>query len=305
MATMQDLADLMVRHTPGDGVHATAIPRVTLIRSSHPTEPIHTLHAPAVCIVAQGAKSVQMGERLLRYDAASFLVVSVDVPIVGQVTQAGPDTPYLCLRLDLDPAGLSALITDSAAPASPSRGKGRDETTRGLELSPVTPALVEAAARLLRLLDEPADIDFLAPLAEREIHYRLLRGEQGPTLRHIAGADSRLTRVGRAIAWIKTHYDQPIPIATLAAEAGMSASALHEHFKAITAMSPLQYHKHLRLQEARRLMLAGGYDAGGASYAVGYESPSQFSREYARLFGAPPAKDVARLRAAPEGLMVA
>jgi AraC-like DNA-binding protein len=301
MATMQELAELMARHTPGDGVHATAIPRVALIRSSRPTEPLHTLHEPAVCIVAQGAKAVQMGERVLRYDAASFLVVSVDVPIVGQVTNATLDAPYLCLRLDLDPAALAALITESPAPAGAVRG----ETTRGLELSPVTPGLIEAAARLLRLLDEPADIGFLAPLAEREIHYRLLRGDQGPTLRHIAGADSRLTRVGRAIAWIKAHYDQPIPIATLAAEAGMSPSALHEHFKAITAMSPLQYHKHLRLQEARRLMLAGGHDAGGASYAVGYESPSQFSREYARLFGAPPAKDVARLRAAPEGLMVA
>jgi len=299
MATMQDLADLMVRHTPGDGMFATAIPRVSLIRSSRPTEPIHSVQEAAVCIIAQGAKSVQMGERVLTYDAASFLVISVDAPIAGQVLQASRDAPYLCLCLHLDPAGLAALVTESAAPAAPSRG----ETTRGLETSPVTPALIEAAARLLRLLDEPAEIDFLAPLAEREIHYRLLRGEQGQTLRHIAGADSRLTRVGRAIAWIKGHYDQPIPIATLAAEAGMSPSALHEHFKAITAMSPLQYHKHLRLQEARRLMLAGEHDAGGASYAVGYESPSQFSREYARLFGAPPAKDVARLRAAPEAMV--
>jgi AraC-like DNA-binding protein len=301
MTPLQELAALMARHAPGDGVHATAIPRVSLIRSSHPTEPLHVLHEPAVCIVAQGAKQVQLGDRVVDYDAASILVVSIDVPIVGQVTRASPDAPYLCLRLDLDPAALAVLVTDRAAPVAPARGP----ETRGLELSPITPALVEAAARLLRLLDEPADIGFLAPLAEREIHYRLLTGGQGPTLRHIAAADSRLTRVGRAIAWIKTHYDQPIPIATLAAEAGMSPSALHEHFKAVTAMSPLQYHKALRLQEARRLMLAGAHDAGGASYAVGYESPSQFSREYARLFGAPPAKDVARLRAAPDGLMVA
>lgn len=301
MATMQDLADLMVRHTPGDGMHATAIPRVSLIRSSRPTEPIHTVYEPAVCIIAQGAKQVQMGHRVLNYDAASFLVVSVDVPLAGQITRASLDAPYLCFMLNLDPASLAALITESGAPVPPSRS----ETTRGLELSAVTSPLIDAAVRLLRLLDDPADIGFLAPLAEREMHYRLLTGAQGQVLRHIAAADSRLTRVSRAIAWIKAHYDQPIPIARLAAEAGMSPSALHEHFKAITAMSPLQYHKHLRLQEARRLMLAGAHDAGGASYAVGYESPSQFSREYARLFGAPPAKDVARLRAAPEGMMVA
>lgn len=303
MTAIQELANLMARHAPDDGMHATAIPRVTLIRSSRPTEPLHVLHEPAVCIVAQGAKSVHLGDRVVNYDSANLLVVSVDVPVVGQVTRASPDAPYLCLRLDLDPAALAALVTDNDVPPSPKGETPRARETRGLELSPITPALVEAAARLLRLLDEPADIGFLAPLAEREIHYRLLRSEQGPTLRHIAGADSRLTRVGRAIAWIKAHYDQPIPIATLAAEAGMSPSALHEHFKAITAMSPLQYHKQLRLQEARRLMLAGGHDAGGASHAVGYESPSQFSREYARLFGAPPAKDVARLRAAPETLV--
>lgn len=299
MTPLQDLAALMLRHTPGDGLHATAIPRVTLIRSSRPTEPIHMVHEPAVCLVVQGAKSVMLGDRVLNYDASRFLVVTVDVPLAGHVTQASPEAPYLCLRLDLDPAALAALVTDAAAPPPAAAAR----ITRGLELSPVTAPLVEAAARLLRLLDTPADIGFLAPLAEREIHYRLLTGDQGQTLRHIAGADSRLARVGRAIAWIKAHYDRPIPIATLAAEAGMSPSALHEHFKAITAMSPLQYHKQLRLQEARRLMLAGAHDAGGASYAVGYESPSQFSREYARLFGAPPAKDVARLRAAPETLV--
>jgi AraC-like DNA-binding protein len=299
MTPLQDLTELMLRHTPGDGLHATAIPRVTLIRSSRSTEPIHMVHEPAVCLVVQGAKSVMLGDRVLNYDASRFLVVTVDVPLAGHVTQASPAAPYLCLRLDLDPAGLAALVTDAAAPAPAAAAR----TTRGLELSPVTAPLVEAAARLLRLLDTPTDIGFLAPLAEREIHYRLLTGDQGQTLRHIAGADSRLARVGRAIAWIKAHYDRPIPIATLAAEAGMSPSALHEHFKAITAMSPLQYHKQLRLQEARRLMLAGAHDAGGASYAVGYESPSQFSREYARLFGAPPAKDVARLRAAPETLV--
>lgn len=299
MTPLQDLAALMLRHTPGDGLHATAIPRVTLIRSSRPTEPIHMVHEPAVCLVVQGAKSVMLGDRVLNYDASRFLVVTVDVPLAGHVTQASPEAPYLCLRLDLDPAALAALVTDAAAPPPAAAAR----TTRGLELSPVTAPLVEAAARLLRLLDTPADIGFLAPLAEREIHYRLLTGDQGQTLRHIAGADSRLARVGRAIAWIKAHYDRPIPIATLATEAGMSPSALHEHFKAITAMSPLQYHKQLRLQEARRLMLAGAHDAGGASYAVGYESPSQFSREYARLFGAPPAKDVARLRAAPETLV--
>jgi AraC-like DNA-binding protein len=299
MTLLQDLTDLMLRHTPGDGLHATAIPRVTLIRSSRPTEPIHMVHEPAVCLVVQGAKSVMLGDRVLNYDPSRFLVVTVDVPLAGHVTRASREAPYLCLRLDLDPAALAALVIDAAAPAPPAVAR----TTRGLELSPVTAPLVEAAARLLRLLDTPDDIGFLAPLAEREIHYRLLTGDQGQTLRHIAGADSRLARVGRAIAWIKAHYDRPIPIATLAAEAGMSPSALHEHFKAITAMSPLQYHKQLRLQEARRLMLAGAHDAGGAGYAVGYESPSQFSREYARLFGAPPAKDVARLRAAPETLV--
>ncbi|WP_207461318.1 AraC family transcriptional regulator [Azospirillum sp. SYSU D00513] len=304
MQGRKELAALIERYATTDGVHPTAIPRVHLIRVSRPTEPIHVLHEPALCIVAQGRKQVMLGESVYAYGPEQYLVVSVDLPIAGQVTEATPDQPYLCLRLDLDPAMLSALMLDAGGTpdrtAAESREKDRRATGAGLSLSMVTPELLDSAVRLLRLLAAPRDIPILAPLAEREILYRLLTGEQSAQFRQIALADGKLQRVNRAIRWIKQNFAEPFSIDRVAAEARMSPSALHQHFKAVTAMSPLQYQKQLRLQEARRLIVSRAMDAATAGFNVGYESPSQFSREYRRMFGAPPLRDVARLRAAPD-----
>jgi len=294
-----DLAQLIERYAKADGVHATSIPRVFLIRSTRPTKPLHALHEPAVCIVAQGRKRVILGDTVFVYDRDKYLVVSVDVPVVGQVIEATAEVPYLCLRLDLDLATLATLLLDVGAAADSST------PAPALSLSSVTPELVDAVIRLLRLLDSPRDIPVLAPLAEREILFRLLRGDQTAKLREIALADSKLQQINRAIGWIKQNYREPFRIEDLASEARMSASALHSHFKSVTAMSPLQYQKQLRLQEARRLLLQGACDAATASHSVGYSSPSQFSREYRRLFGLPPQQDIARLKDLPEGFVAA
>lgn len=294
LAGIHELAGFIAQYAEGDGVHATAIPRLFLIRSSRPTEPIHAIHEPAVCFVAQGRKQVMVGQSVYTYDRAQYLVVSVDVPVVGQILEASAKSPYLCLRLDLDPAAIGALMLETKA-ATP---QGEDPGS-ALSLSPVTAELLDAVTRLLRLLACPRDIPILAPMAEREILYRLLLGEQTSRVRQIALGESKLQQINRAIAWIKRNFREPFSIEALAAEARMSASTLHQHFKVVTAMSPLQYQKQLRLQEARRLILSKSLDAAMAGYSVGYESPSQFSREYKRTFGAPPARDAARLRALP------
>lgn len=293
MSQVEELARLIARFAPSDGVHQTAIPRLKVVRLSQPSEPMHGLHEPALCIIAQGAKQVILGDRIYRYDAAHCLVVSLDLPVIGQVIEATPDEPYLCVKLELDPAAIGALMLEAPPLAEPEPSSGP-----GLTISPMTPALRDAVIRLTGLLETPADIAVLAPLVEREILYRLLTGDQAARLRQIAVAESKLQQVNRAIGWIKRNYRKPFSVEVVAAEARMSPSALHQHFKAVTAMSPLQYQKQLRLQEARRLILAKAHDAASAGFQVGYESPSQFSREYSRLFGAPPLRDVARLRGA-------
>jgi AraC-like DNA-binding protein len=298
LVEQEELADLLERHTRVDGLHPSPIPRLHLIRISRPTEPIHTLHEPAFCLVAQGRKQVMLGEAVYVYDRAKYLTVSVDVPLTGQIIEASVERPYLCFRLDLEPAAVAALMIDAGA-----NEIGDPEV--GIGLADVTAELQAAVLRLARLLDTPADAPVLAPLAEREILYRLLNGPQGRRLRQIAFPESKTQQVNRAIGWIKRNYRQALRIESLAAEAAMSASAFHHHFKAITGMSPLQYQKHLRLQEARRLILASSMDVASAGHDVGYESPSQFSREYARLFGAPPKRDIARLRATPDMIQYA
>lgn len=291
MSQVEELASLIARFAPSDGVHQTAIPRLKVVRLSQPSEPMHGLHEPALCIIAQGAKQVILGDQIYRYDAAHCLVVSLDLPVIGQVIEATPEEPYLCVKLELDPAAIGALMLEAPPLTERELSSGP-----GLTVGPMTPALRDAVIRLTGLLKAPADIAVLAPLVEREILYRLLTGEQAARLRQIAVAESKLQQVNRAIAWIKRNYRSPFSVEIVAAEARMSPSALHQHFKAVTAMSPLQYQKQLRLQEARRLILARAHDAASAGFQVGYESPSQFSREYSRLFGAPPLRDVARLR---------
>jgi len=215
--------------------------------------------------------------------------------VIGEVIEADPDRPYLCLRLDLDPAMLGSLLHEVGLD---SRHEGDGGT--GLSLDRSTPELVDAATRLVRLLDTPREAAVLAPLAERELLYRVLMSGQAARLRQIAFADSSLRRVGRAIDWIKQTFREPFSIVAVADAAGMSPSSLHQHFKAVTALSPLQYQKRLRLQEARRLVLNGSMDAASAGHSVGYDSPSQFSRDYKRLFGDPPIRDTAKFRSSSD-----
>jgi AraC-like DNA-binding protein len=293
-AQQSRLATLIERNIGEDGAHATAIPRLTLIRASQPTVPLHALHEPALCLVAQGRKQVMLADKFYLYGPDHCLVVSLDLPVVGQVIEATPETPYLCMRLDLDPGQLSALMMETGL--SNSHQPATTPSGPGLSVNPVEPALLDAATRLVSLLENPKDIPVLAPLIEREILYRLLSGEYCSRLQQIALSDTHLLSVNRAISWLKRNYAEPFRVETIAREARMSTSALHHHFKSVTAMSPLQYQKQLRLQEARRLMLGQSLDAATASHYVGYESPSQFSREYSRLFGAPPSRDIAKLK---------
>ena len=276
----------------------TAMRCLSLIRADRPTVPVPAVYEASLCLIAQGAKRVSLGDQSLVYDAAHYLLVSVDLPLVGHVTEASPDAPYLCCKIDLDQAALPDLILADAVPSRPAG-------LPALAVYPGDPDLVDAACRLVKLLDRPESIPVLAPLIEREILYRLLTGPHGAMLRHIAAADSRLNQVTRAIAKIRARFHEQLRIDEIAAAAGMSPSSLHAHFKAVTRMTPLEYQKQLRLQEARRLMLAEGISAGNAGFAVGYDSQSQFSREYHRLFGAPPRRDIERLQAAPDYLAAA
>jgi AraC-like DNA-binding protein len=289
MEMLDELRRLIERHCAATR-WPTPIPGVTPMRAEAPTLPVGALHKPLLCIVAQGRKRVLLGEKLFEYDAAKYLIASVDLPITGAVCEASAKTPYLAMSFALDPAALAAMLLD--VPQSADDRK----PSSGLAVSPMTADLLDPVLRLLRLLDRPADAKMLAPLAEREILYRLLLGPQGPMLRQIALADSRLSQIARAIGWIKQNYEQPLRIEALATIAHMSPSSLHRHFKQVTAMSPLQFQKRIRLQEARRRVLGLEGDAASVGFAVGYESPSQFSREYSRLFGAPPGRDAARLR---------
>jgi AraC-like DNA-binding protein len=289
-----ELASLIERNTDADGIHATRIPRLFLIRSSQLTEVTPTVYDPALCLVVQGRKQAMLADEVYAYGPEQFLVVSVDLPVMGQIIEASPAKPYLCLKFNLDPGQLSALMMELGQ--GQPRNQRAERLRLGLSISPVDPHLFDALIRLTRLLETPNDIPILAPLVEREILYRLLSSEYGDRLRQIATADHRLVAVNRAITWLRQNYAEPFRIETVAREARMSPSALHHSFKSVTAMSPLQYQKQLRLQEARRLMLGQAMDAATASHHVGYESPSQFSREYSRLFGAPPSRDIARLK---------
>ena len=289
MNRITDLAALLARHIPKTGMVSTRVPRLSLFRADSPTMPLPAVYDASLCLIAQGAKRVSLGGESFDYDAAHYLLVSVDLPLVGHVIQADPDAPYLCCKIDIDQAALADLIL-----AEGSRAPKADLPALAVYRS--DDDLIDATWRLVRLLNDPDSIPALAPLIEREILYRLLTGPHGPALRFMAVAESHLNQVSRAIATIRTAFDQPLRIADIAAAAGMSTSSLHEHFKAVTKMTPLAYQKQLRLQEARRLMLSGNSTAGSAGFAVGYESPSQFNREYARLFGAPPRRDIARLQ---------
>ena len=249
------------------------------------------MYEPSICLIAQGAKRVLLGDDTYVYDAHHFLITSVDLPTVWQIIEASREKPCLGLRLKLDQREISQLMVDSNLPLPRAQ-----QSSRGMATGEVTLPLLTAFQRLIDLLAEPKDIPILAPIIQREISYRLLVGDQGARLRQMASAGSQSHQIARAIDWLKGNFTQPLRIDDLATQVNMSTSTFHHHFRALTAMSPLQYQKRLRLNEARRLMLTERLDATTAAFQVGYESPSQFSREYNRLFGAPPLRDITNLR---------
>lgn len=258
--------------------------------STSPTQPVNGVYEPAFVLVAQGAKRTVLGEKVFEYGAGQYLVVSVDLPIVGQVIRASADEPYLAFAITLNPAAIAALLLEVAA-----GDRGAVEPS-GLAVSEASTDLLDPIARLLRLIDRPDDVAVLGPMLQREILWRLLGSEQGAMVRQIGLADSRLSQISRAIQWIRAHYAETLRIEGLAQVASMSTSTFHRHFRAVAAMSPLQYQKQIRLQEARARLITDAKDVAAVGFDVGYDSPSQFSREYSRLFGVPPGKDMKRLR---------
>jgi AraC-like DNA-binding protein len=277
------------RHTNSDGILETAVPGLALYRASFISEHDATIYEPSLCIIAQGAKEIIVGSEALRYDPLNSLLVSVDLPATSRVVEASLDRPCLAVRVALDLAVVAELLADNTTDLQLS-------SERGLATASIDPPLLDAVVRLVALLDCQQDIKALAPLIEREIVYRVLTGPQGVRLRQIASTGGPAYRIASAIRWLKEHYADPLRIESLARRVRMSPSAFHLHFRGVTAMSPLQFQKQLRLQEARRLMVAKGLDATRAAFRVGYESASQFSREYRRMFGAPPRKDVSGLQ---------
>lgn len=285
----QELIDLIARFAKEDGDHQTAIPGVSVHRRSGTGTKSCGAYKPSLALIAQGAKQVVLGDDIYRYGGADYLLTSIDLPVTTQIVEASEEKPYLSVTFGIDTTRIASLLEHAGGgvPAS---------TARGMTVSSVTAELEDAAIRLLKLLDRPDDIPALLPLIEQEIIYRLLTGPQSARLRQMAVTESQSHQISRACVWLKEHYALPLKIEDLASRVSMSVSSLHHHFKAITAMSPMQYQKQLRLQEARRLMLEDMLDAGSAGHQVGYESQSQFSREYARQFGEPPLRDVGRVR---------
>lgn len=268
----------------GDKWTATAIPRVVMVRAEACSDQVYE---PMLHLVLQGTKSLSLGNQILRFRPATYFLIPVDMPAIGQIYSEGPGAPYLALSLKLDPSVIAAMLVDSGE---------KDQAKSGTDfaVSDATPELIDAWLRLMRLVDRPNEVAVLAPMIEREILFRVLQGPQGHLLRQIASTDSRLAQVRRAIDWIRAHYAEPFRIESLATMTGMSIAAFYRHFRSITAMTPIQYQKRLRLLTARRLLLFESRDAAAIAFSVGYESPSQFSREYARMFGLPPIRDVSR-----------
>ena len=282
-----ELAHLVERAAPREGLN-NLLPFAWAFRASGPTPPSHTVYTPVLCVMAQGRKQILVCEDRFIYDTEHFFLASVTVPVAGQVLDATPARPCLSMAIALEPALISSVIAQAGLPqpkATPPQ--------RALESCRMTAPLLDAVVRLARQCPS-RDADFLATLAHREIVYRLLCGPQAERLHQIAAHGGETERLGQALAWLRQNYAQPLSIPALARHCGMSASALHQQFKQLTAMTPLQYQKQLRLQEARRLMSSEGLDAARAGFAVGYGDPSYFSRDYKRVFGEPPRQHAAR-----------
>lgn len=288
---LEQLKAQLLPHMPAYGAMESTIPDLCLYRTEVTTEITPVVYEPSLCIMLQGEKEVYLHHDRIVYDPLSYLLVPVTVPASGKVTKASPETPYLALRLTIDLKELADLVIDLGGRIERSK-----EQVKAMAVGRVDEGLLSAIARLLQLLDRPSDIPVLYPLLKREILYRLLLGDLGSQLRDFMLLDSQGHRISKVIEILRKKYNEPLRIKDLADEVHLSESALFQAFKAVTGLSPLQYQKKLRLNEARRIMLHEGIEAATASYKVGYESPSQFSREYSRLFGAPPKTDIERVR---------
>ena len=291
-ANREELVERIARALPRDGKDES-LKGLHLARAASPTKGLYGVSQPSFCVIAQGSKEVLLGDQRYRYDPYHYLLTTVELPVVGQVLEASREEPYLSLRLTLDPTLVSSVMVEAGHVSPRSAGN-----VQGIDVSPLGADLLDAVVRLVRLVDTPAEVPVLAPLVAREIIYRLLMGEQGARLRHIAVLGGQRHRIARAVERLQKEFGRPLRIDRVAQELGMSASSFHYHFKVVTGMSPVQFQKQLRLQEARRLMLGDDLDAATAGYRVGYDDPSHFSREYKRVFGEPPRRDVVRLREA-------
>ncbi|HEX4796608.1 MAG TPA: AraC family transcriptional regulator [Humisphaera sp.] len=288
----EELAERIARTVTSDG-RFEAQPGIFLNRVSTPNQPAYAVLDPCFCVIAQGSKDILLGDERFHYDTGHYLIATMAVPATGQVVDASRERPYLGFRLVLDPAIVTSLMVESAGVLQP---HGDGGGVKGVDVSPLDADLLDATLRLVRLTERPTEYRMLGPLIVREIIYRLLNGAQASRLRHLATFGGQGHRMTRAVEKLRKDFDKPLRIENVARELGMSVSGFHAHFKAVTAMSPLQFQKHLRLQEARRLMLSQNLDAGEAGYRVGYDDQSHFSRDYKRHFGEPPIRDVERLR---------
>lgn len=286
----EELAGRIGKAVSEDGT-IQPLPELYLSRSSVPLKPLHSVLKPSVCVIAQGSKEVLLGESRYQYDPSHYLLATVELPRVSQVLEASKERPYLSLRLELDPTIVSSVMIEAGQESPP-----RHADVRAIAVSLLDANLLDAFVRLIRLLDSPGEAPVLLPLIMREIIYRLLMGEQGGRLRHLVLQGGYTPSIARAVERLRQDFDRPLHIEELARELGMSVSGFHHHFKAVTALSPLQFQKQLRLSEARRLMLSEDLDAARAAYRVGYRDASHFNREYKSLFGVPPMRDVQRLR---------
>ena len=290
MQPLAEIRSLVLRHAiPGQST--SAIPGVSIMSAFTRTAPIRSMYEPVFALIAQGRKRTVLADNVFEYGDGQFLVASVGLPITAHIIEASRAKPFIGVGFTLSAPTIASLLLDAPpAPRAPVEAVG-------IAVSDSSPELLEAIARLLRLLDKPQDIPVLRSMIEREILWRLLTGDQGAMIRQIGLADSRLSQINHAIRWIRQHYSEAILIEELAKLSAMSVSSFHRHFRAITAMSPIQYQKQVRMQEARRQLLSESHDVASVGFRVGYESASQFSREYRRFFGAPPGQDQARLRA--------
>ncbi|MEV4754286.1 AraC family transcriptional regulator [Micromonospora sp. NPDC049559] len=292
--SLDELRDLLERHVRPD--LSTAIDGVRICRIDRSAPPVTSMSGTVLAIIARGGKRLALGDRLYDYGPGQYLVASVDLPVTGHVVDTAPGQPVLGFGMTLDPVTIAELLLE-AGPGDLPRSAG---TTRpGIAVSDAPDELLDAVVRLLRLLDRPRDRRTLAPLVTREILWRLMTGEQGDAVRQLGLADSGLSHIARAVRWIRDNYARPFRVEEVARLSGMSVSAFHRNFQAVTAMSPIQFQKHIRLQAARLLLANSPHDVTGVGYRVGYTNPSQFSREYRRLFGIPPREDAVRLRAGP------